>query len=70
MGDWPVILPILAVGYVLGRARPFRTWCTHNSQLTISAGRLGRRDRARCPSPVRGSRESVGGVERNEMVFK
>jgi hypothetical protein len=31
--SWPIILIILVVGYVLGRARPLRTWHYHNDQL-------------------------------------
>ena len=44
MGDWPILLVVVVVGYVLGRVRPLRQWIGLN-QILASAGRLGRRDR-------------------------
>ncbi len=44
MGEWPIILPILAVGIVIGKVLPpIRRWFELN-QLLASAERLGRRD--------------------------
>ena len=47
MGSWPIILPVLGVGIVLGvllRSRFFRRWFELN-QILQSAESLGRHDR-------------------------
>jgi len=47
MGDWPILLTVLAVGYTLGRVRPLRELVRRLqiSRFVRSAEQLAKRDR-------------------------